>query len=250
VKYERYPMVSFMLLKSRKDRVRLFVDAYAQALAQFPNLHEISAIGHSNGTYIIATALKDYDAIKLNNVYFAGSVMPESFDWSDLRASGRVQKVRNDMAAGDWVVAWFPKFYQQIMTTPLFTWTDFFDLGSAGFDGFKDQTVTNIWWFPGAHGAAIDDDMNKPSVIDFIINGKDQRRGCVPPGPGVRLDCRPDRVVDALGNMSWIVWLVLAGAAFGLGYLIRYGARRTNLIAPVWALLGYGCLLLLFLNTV
>ena len=94
-----------------------------------------SYVGHSNGTYLVARALKDYPAARFHRIVFAGSVVRCDYDWLQISRPipgetselPRVDKVLNFTATGDWVVALFPKGLQPIKAI---------DLGSAGHDGF------------------------------------------------------------------------------------------------------------------
>jgi hypothetical protein len=109
-KYGYFPMALFILYWDRQRNVRKFMDEYTENIARYPN----AVIGHSNGTYILASALQRYPTLKVRNVLFAGSVVPKGYRWRELVDAGRVSKVRNVVATGDWVVAIFPRFFEQI----------------------------------------------------------------------------------------------------------------------------------------
>ena len=109
------------------------MDEYTETLAKYPNVKTIDLIGHSNGTYLMASALAHYDSLRVDKVVFAGSVVPQDFDWE--RVKSRIKKnglVRNYVAADDWVVALFPRLFELPILNFLGN-----DIGSAGFNGFR-----------------------------------------------------------------------------------------------------------------
>ena len=106
--YGYFAMLPFLLPWIRRQKVEWFMDQYVGARAQFPKA-EISFIGHSNGTYLAARALRDYDDAKFKNIFFAGSVVHRNYPWLALVEDGRVHKFHNVRAAKDWVVALFPR---------------------------------------------------------------------------------------------------------------------------------------------
>jgi pimeloyl-ACP methyl ester carboxylesterase len=138
-KYGHFPMLPFLLYWDRQRYVRLFMDEYTENRARFPRANTFDYVGHSNGTYILASALENYRTLRVGRVYFAGSVVPRHFPWRSLADNDRVQHVVNVVAAGDWVVALFPRFFEQIAE-----WLGMqpvrgvLDIGSGGFRGFQD----------------------------------------------------------------------------------------------------------------
>ena len=126
-RYGYFPMLLFALPWTRRAKVAWFMDQYAENLVLYPKA-EFSFIGHSNGTYLVAQALKEYQCCKFNRIVFAGSVVPKEYDWYQYtHREKRVKLVLNYVATFDWVVAIFPNFLHFIQR----------DLGSAGHDGFK-----------------------------------------------------------------------------------------------------------------
>lgn len=113
-KYGHFPMLPFILYWDRQRNVRLFMDEYTENVATFPRAESFEYVGHSNGTYILASALQKYKTLKVDRVYFAGSVVPKYYKWIDLLDDNRVAHVVNIVAAEDWVVALFPRFFEQI----------------------------------------------------------------------------------------------------------------------------------------
>jgi pimeloyl-ACP methyl ester carboxylesterase len=162
--YGYFPMGAFLLPWVRKQKVEWFMDKYVSIKAHYPNA-TMHYVGHSNGTYLAATALKDYAAARFGRVYFAGSVVNPTFDWSSMVDNGRVEKFHNARGATDWVVALLPKSIEY-----------FTDLGGAGFDGFEQTYVNSAVteshnYAKGGHGGAIGEG-HWPEIANFIVTGK------------------------------------------------------------------------------
>lgn len=222
MKYGRFPMGPFLLYWDRQRNVRLFMDQFTENLAQFPLADRFDFVGHSNGTYILASALQHYKTLKAGNVFFAGSVVPRHYDWMSLIKSGRVEKVVNVAASNDWVVAIFPRFFEQIAEwrgkRPM---TGLLDIGSAGFRGFIDGSdannrVQNLMFVPGQHGAAIDFHYRKrlTAVVEYAVNGESAAFDAF---EEVK---REPWWMDLMSNLSPVVWLLLAAILFWVGYSI------------------------------
>lgn len=163
--YGYFAMLPFILPWIRRQKVEWLMDQYVGCRAQFPKA-EFSYVGHSNGTYLAARALKDYAAANFKHVFFAGSVVRPDYDWLSLVRDRRVTKIHNVRAAADWVVALLPKSVER--------WKKL-DLGGAGFDGFqqagKDPNVTQPTDFAnGTHSAAIAESQ-WPHIAAFIVDG-------------------------------------------------------------------------------
>jgi pimeloyl-ACP methyl ester carboxylesterase len=179
--YGYFPMLSFLLPVRRRDKVEWLMDQYSENLALYPDA-EFHYVGHSNGTYLLAQALREYPCCRFKHVVFAGSVVPTDYDWSLIIKRRQVAKVLNFVATGDWVVAFFPKFFQVF---PFMRWQA---LGSAGHDGFKvckdlhlphpylirasvnDGDIFQVEYIRGDHGAALVED-NWETIADFIVSG-------------------------------------------------------------------------------
>jgi alpha-beta hydrolase superfamily lysophospholipase len=238
-KYGYFPMIPFLLAWDRQRNVRWFMDEFTETLARFPSATEFDYVGHSNGTYILASALQRYRTLAVRNVYFAGSVVPRYYPWRPLLDAGRVREVNNVVATGDWVVALFPRFFEQIAD-----WlgarraTGFLDIGSAGFRGFEASQdprdrVRNLTYVAGGHGAAIDvsDQQKVRAIVRYMATGDRAHLGA--------LQDAEAQVgwLSVLSNVSWIVWVLLAGALVALGVplhllrdrTIRIGRRRVRL---------------------
>ena len=145
--YGYFPMLGFLLQPERQDHVRWFMDQLTEALARYPSAR-ISFIGHSNGTYLLASALLRYRAFSLDRVVFAGSVVPRWFPWDTMLREKRIEGIQNYVATKDWVVAIFPAVFELFRKA---------DLGSAGHNGFTDSEGQRhaVTFIDGAHSAAL-----------------------------------------------------------------------------------------------
>jgi alpha-beta hydrolase superfamily lysophospholipase len=221
--YGFLPMLSFLFLGIRRGRVRWFMDRYTEAVARHwgPGT-KIHFIGHSNGTYLLASALSCYQTCWVNRVVFAGSVVRRDFPWNDLARRGRVTRVRNDVASADWVVGIFPRLFETLHAQ---------DLGSAGHNGFLDDVghVDSLRsFFRGGHGAAIVPE-NHDSVAQFVLAddavdvtfNKDIKlnnlQTCV---TGATLVDRQPVWVVLVSRLCWAVCLSVLLLAYGLGLLL------------------------------
>ncbi|GJD84953.1 esterase/lipase family protein [Methylobacterium haplocladii] len=162
--YGYFAMLPFMLPWIRREKVEWFMDQYVTAFAQYPR-SDFHYVGHSNGTYLGARALRDYPAMHLKHVLFAGSVVRRDFDWMPLIDGGRVVRFQNVCSADDRVVAWLPKSIE---------WIRWFDLGGAGFDGFRDAgkrpEITEFRYVRGGHSAGIAE-AHWERIAEFIVHG-------------------------------------------------------------------------------
>src|SRR5258708_11444644 len=113
-KYGYFPMIPFILYSDRQKNVHQFMNEYTENLARFPNATQADFVGHSNGTYILPAAVQRNSTLYVNNVLFAGSVVPIRYPWRQLVEAKRVSRIYNLVATSDWVVALFPRFIEQI----------------------------------------------------------------------------------------------------------------------------------------
>lgn len=160
--YGYFAMLPFLLPFVRRAKVEWLMDQYTENLVLYPNA-EFSFVGHSNGTYLLAKALKEYPACKFKNVVFAGSVVHEKFEWKKMIDEKRINGFYNLIASSDWVVAMFPKAFQSLKLQ---------DIGSGGFDGFKEKLDSQyqLRFVKGGHGAAIQEDY-WDEIAYFIVHG-------------------------------------------------------------------------------
>ena len=238
--YRRFAMLPFLLYWDRQYNVRWFMDEYTQARAKYPNLETVDFIGHSNGTYILASALQQYPVLQVRNVFFAGSVVPMQYNWGKPIAEGRVTgRIWNICASSDWVVAIFPQFFQQLsdwfgIEEPK---VGIFDIGSAGFRGFRIQEASdgrlfNVKYISGTHGAAFETAKTERAnaIAAFVTSdpGKDLSELREPDKPGV---------LEWLSNVSWMIWIVGLGA-IGLIGVAAFHAGWPWLVVYVGVLVG------------
>lgn len=172
--YGYFDMISFLSWPERQGKVRWFMDELTELQAKYPNMTNLSFIGHSHGTYVLANALKKYKALKLDRAVFAGSVVPQYFNWASPALSNRIDEVRNYVGSSDLVVAWLPRLFELCNG----------DLGSAGFNGFQMPSGMELaaWtnfmkqtkYVSGAHSAAITpgDTITIGSIASFVIEGQ------------------------------------------------------------------------------
>ena len=250
--YGYFSMARFLIYGDRDEKVKWFVDQYTEAQALFPNATEFSFIGHSNGTYLLAKSLERYDAIKFDQVYFAGSVVRRNFEWNDYKNTDRIKQMRNDVSVDDWVVAWFPKFYQIIQQQLGLSSIEFFDLGSGGFNGFSDQAGKEYEGFViGGHGAALEDAKKRTSILKFVIEKHVENL------PRVESEFNESKwvsVVEVSSNLAWVIWLLLITVLLVLGILFcrldfvkKTGEKFGNKIRSAWMAKQFGIVVYLFL---
>lgn len=199
--YERFPLLGFLLTLERIRKVQWFIDQYTQAIAKFPQAR-IHFIGHSNGTYLLAKSLELYPDCHFHNVVFTGSVVRRSFPWDRIIGQNRVARLRNDMAVDDFVVAVFPRFFEQFSEV---TRVQVSDIGSGGVYGFHDNSGKRYEVrLRGSHGAALAAE-NHNSLARWVLDIDElpfQSSGVV------RVEAVPAATQWA-SAFCWVVWLVL-----------------------------------------
>ncbi len=198
--YGFFPMLPFILPWIRKSKVEWFMDKYVSVKAAYPtaNFHYV---GHSNGTYICATALHDYPAARFRGVYFAGSVVHPRFPWARIVRERRIERFHNARGGEDWVVALLPKSLEY-----------FTDLGGAGFDGFEEKPLTGgkVSWPKdnqhftqsagyalGGHGGAITEP-HWGEIAKFIVRGAKPFAAAEPPALFARSQNQLYKIFGAL----------------------------------------------------
>ena len=153
--YGYFSMLEFLLAKRRLLKIHWLMDQYVEARRRFPEA-KFSFVGHSNGTYLLAQALKLYPEVEFERVAFAGSVVSTKFDWRSV--SGQVSYVQNFTATKDWVVALFPRISELLPGSLPFGP----NIGGAGIEPFRHNTgkppVKNEGYVEGAHSAAIQEE--------------------------------------------------------------------------------------------
>ncbi|MFY7924181.1 MAG: hypothetical protein ACOVN5_00120 [Aquidulcibacter sp.] len=165
--YGFFPMGPFLVLSERRKRVGWLRDQYVTAKAMYPKADRFHFVGHSNGTYLLASALKHCRAVRFSNIVFAGSVVRSDFDWGRLLDPRdgyhpQAERVLNYVATSDSVVASVPSAMRAIKS---------WDLGSAGHHGFFEmEEVRNVKWVPGGHGAALQE-QHWNEIAHFTLGG-------------------------------------------------------------------------------
>ena len=202
--YGYFAMAPFVLWWIRKQKAEWLMDQYTEARAHYPSA-DFSYVGHSNGTYLVARALRDYSAAQFKRIVLAGSVVRCDYDWNGLINNKRVRQVLNYVATGDWVVAIFPKGMQPVRLL---------DLGSAGHDGFADAAtgaVHQISYIAGSHGAG-HQERHWADIARFIVSGEQP----------VKDASRQDGIIKTLGRFSSALVVLLIALILGLGALVAY----------------------------
>lgn len=176
-RYNYFPIIDFLILPKRQNNVKWFVNEFAMYYAKFPNA-KFSFVGHSNGTYIVASALEKYHALKLHRIVVAGSVIRCDYPWDSLVKQGRLHELRNDLADSDWAVAYCARYMESWndLTKRLFNlqFKHFSDIGTGGYNGFLERAghETEVAYFKGGHSAAIINPENVRSICNFVLNGE------------------------------------------------------------------------------
>jgi hypothetical protein len=232
--YGYFPMLSFLTPGARQKKVQWLMDRYTEAKATYPNAR-FHYVGHSNGTYLLARALKDYAAVRFDQIVFAGSVVHRGYDWIEARYAKRIGAVVNFIATADWVVAFFPKALQTVGIQ---------DLGSAGHDGFNVPTSQGAVIQPphtyivGGHSAAIQEAM-WDSIAEFVMTGEFQAPPCE------LQSTKQARWVAWPARVAPLIWVVIAALlAWVLYELVSVEMREwaktlaiLMYLAVVWAVL-------------
>lgn len=242
--YGYFGMGPFLLGTDRQKNVRWFMDKVTEITARYPNMKKLHFIGHSNGTYVLGSALEKYATLKVNHVVLAGSVLRRDFPWQ--KFAGRVEAVRNYVGADDLVVGLGPKVFEM----PGFGLFNR-DLGSAGYDGFLDGTSQECF-IRGGHGAALNE-KNIPSIVDFITEKKSTRTD------ELHMNEHPTGW-DYLTHLCWAAWifavgLLAAGGKYVPQFITTMLKKRTKWIAEhpqlIWGVRGgYVAVIWLILMTI
>jgi hypothetical protein len=237
--YGYFGMGPFLLFGDRQRNVRWFMDAYTQAIADYPNADParggtIDFIGHSNGTYLLGSALEQYRSLRVNRVVLGGSVLPQSYDWQGKHASGQVAALKNYVGSADWVVAWFPRMFERGG-----------DIGSAGFNGFSTVLAGGhqVTYVPGGHAAA-SDPRNEKSIVEFVARGNED------PGNFGFLAKERSGVVEFGEKVYPLVWATIAAVVVAVGFAVSWLAARLSR-RPRWVWwAAYVVVLVYLLNNV
>ena len=193
--YGYFPMAGFLLQPERQQKVREFMDAYTELLARYPAAR-VSFIGHSNGTYLLGSALQRYPASRFHHVVLAGSVLPAKYPWDHYIQTERVAAVQNYVATADWVVGIFPQFMGLFPQA---------DLGGAGHTGFTSSEAQRhqVIYITGQHAAALVQE-NYAALAAFAL-------GDLAAEPPQRLVRHTQSLPVVLASrLCWLIWILLA----------------------------------------
>lgn len=210
--YGYFPMLHFLLFSSRKKNVRWFMDQYTEELARNPDA-KFHFVGHSNGTYLLAEALRSYKTMKFDRICFMGSVVPGDFPWDEFYREGRVNYLRNDRGAKDWIVGVFPGMFQ--LLGKYIKLRIFKDIGDGGFRGFDRSFGINHkenYYFYGGHGGPIFEE-NLRSIVDFVSGRSD--------GKIKENLTKVNGTVLIMSRLCWLIWLLIGALLIGAGYYIQ-----------------------------
>lgn len=220
--YGFFPMGPFLLPAERRKRVGWLMDQYVTARARCGPDTRFHFIGHSNGTYLLAKALKVCPAVKFDRVVFAGSVVNRRYDWQRLRKSGQVGRVLNYVGSDDLVVASLPAGLQAYGA----------DIGDAGHHGFQDQDgVTQVRFVRGGHSGAVAP-QRWPEMVGFLVQRTDPAAASGEAAPGLAAEqTAAAQIVERTSGLLPPLGLMLG---FGIGAALLLPLRTPVKIG--WAL--------------
>ena len=212
--YGYFAILPFLLPWIRRQKVEWLMDHYVETRAIYPDA-EFHYMGHSNGTFLCASSLLNYPEVSFNRIMFAGSVVRPDFPWRDLVENGRVEKVYNAIATGDWVVAIFPNGLRWLK--------NYFQLGGAGHCGFDDNGLESELFqldygsgiektrkfVTGDHSAAREESQ-WDEIANFIVDGS------TPKSENVDYSSTQSKVLLFLGKISPIILSVIALLLFSV----------------------------------
>jgi hypothetical protein len=248
-RYNWFPMIDFLIGFRRRRNVEWLMDEYSTALATYPRA-DVSFIGHSNGTYLLSSALWRYLGCEFKHVILVGSVIPRAFPWDRL-VPARVTSVCNIIGTRDVVVAVFPKLFEQV--SEWFLRTDRLKIdplgkgwpgiGSGGFNGFRSlpHGVTEQY-VPGGHGAGVDASYHQ-ALVQLATRPDNE----APVTIASKKLAGPNAFVRMLSIWSPAIWILLAG---GLAWAIWHSPlwfARIGLDWNEWFLRGIAAVIAYFI---
>jgi len=141
--YGRYGLFRFLIPPFNTQMVDRFYDWYDRVVKSCPVVDldrydaRPSAVAHSLGSWILGNAMLKFEDIRFDKLVFAGSILPQDFDWGKLFARDQVGSVRNECGQQDTWPRWAGRFVAHTGTA-----------GSQGFEWF-DAAVENVHceWF-------------------------------------------------------------------------------------------------------
>jgi alpha-beta hydrolase superfamily lysophospholipase len=231
IRYGYFGMGPFVLQPGRQKYVKWLMDEYTETLARYPNVEQIHFVAHSNGTYLFASALEQYHAMKVDRVVFGGSVVQRGYHWNRRFKDGQLGYLRNYVAADDWVVALLPRFFEP---KPVFELLHN-DIGSGGFNGFDEEPkgLENVRYVVGGHSAFLE---RIREISQMLLAEKIETLHDIPQ-PSTD---QPRAWLKWLSDWGvWFLWLLAAVVLVFVGWRVTASATT-----PAWPFL------LLFLTLV
>ena len=159
--YNYLSAARFAVPTTRKKYIPVFQDWYTEAIAAHPNA-SIGVIAHSNGTYILAHSLSEVSSLTVNDVFLAGSVLPQTFDWDFIiGVKKQCQRVWNNRSVADIPVGYLCNLLRGMLML---------DIGTGGYSGFSSLYVQETAYYEGGHSAAIDP-QHYNRIAEFAMGG-------------------------------------------------------------------------------
>lgn len=221
--YGYFPILSFLNPSHRNRKVEWLMDQYTENLIKYPNA-KFSYVGHSNGTYLLAKALNEYEC-EFKNIVFAGSVVPQEYNWNKKIEEKKVEKIFNIVTTSDWVVACVPKALRSLNVK---------DLGSAGFDGFSSiSDQFQIKYAPGSHFSGLTEQY-WDSIAEFIVYGNTDKLHAIPK----KNRSRGMQLLGDLAPIPFVLLILLLGVLIPLASYKYYFSCKCNIECKHWTLIG------------
>jgi pimeloyl-ACP methyl ester carboxylesterase len=121
--YGYFNSLRFAMPQIRKSKIEWFRDQFDLIKERYPDVTP-SVVAHSNGTYIVANALKTYPALRVDKVILCGSIVRDDFDWKLIFDRKQATLVLNEIGTKD--------FWAKHAN-----WLAWGDTGPSGQRGFK-----------------------------------------------------------------------------------------------------------------
>lgn len=180
----------------------------------------------------------------MSDVYFAGSVVPQRYPWEELVRTGCVRRVRNVVATSDWVVAIFPRLFEQIAEwLGVSHTTGYWDIGAAGFRGFRyngepRHAVRDFAFASGSHSTGVDikDSHKLAALVRFARNGVDDEQDRIF-AAAFKDSKAPHWLWDNLSNLSWAAWMICISIVL-VGFVATWSVNPYAAAAYVLLLLA------------
>lgn len=197
-KYGYFSSIAFLFPPARRREVHRLELRIHNLLRNQPK--RIVVFAHSFGTYLAVEAIKN-NAHQLPagvelTVVLGGSVLPENYDWSEIRKNGAITVI-NDCGVDD-----------NILLLSKASAVNLGMAGRVGFHGFNGSGFINRW-FRGGHSHYFDGDdfMRKrwlPVILGARVNVVDERGS--PNVTAVALD----GIARSVASVKWLLYASVA----------------------------------------